>query len=91
MMYRLAPHSTSDDDMQYRTKEEVEFHRKQDGIAKFKAYLLDCGIWDEERDALLAEQIKKEINEATNYADKAPYPKPEDALLHVYAEMSGEA
>lgn len=91
MMYRLTPHSTSDDDLQYRTKEEVEHHRKQDGILKFKNYLIECGIWSEERDARLLEDIKQEVGEATNYADKAPYPKPEDALLHVYANSGGEA
>ena len=31
VMYRLSPHSTSDDDLAYRTKEEVEEHRKMDG------------------------------------------------------------
>jgi 2-oxoisovalerate dehydrogenase E1 component alpha subunit len=84
--YRISPHSTSDDDMLYRTKEEVDLHRGKDGTQKFKQYIIDCGIWSEEQDLELQEKQKQMINEATNYADAAPFPKSEDTLLHVYAE-----
>lgn len=87
--YRISPHSSSDDDLLYRTKDEVEKHRGQDGILQFKQYLLEHKLWSDEQEAELLEQMKREIHEATNYADKAPYPKSEDALLHVYAESSG--
>ncbi|WP_248925323.1 thiamine pyrophosphate-dependent dehydrogenase E1 component subunit alpha [Paenibacillus hamazuiensis] len=86
VMYRISPHSTADDDMLYRTKEEVEENRRKDGIPKFKQYLTDCGLWTELQEEELLENVKKEINEATDYADKAPYPKPDDALKHVFAE-----
>ena len=36
------------------------------------------------------ERIMKEVNEATDYAENAPYADPEDALKHVYAEKEGE-
>ncbi|MBP1988990.1 thiamine pyrophosphate-dependent dehydrogenase E1 component subunit alpha [Paenibacillus eucommiae] len=88
--YRISPHSTSDDDMLYRTKEEVAFNRQNDGILKYKQYLEDCGIWSEEQDLELQEKHKKEVHEATQYAEAAPYPKPEDTLLHVYAEGDGQ-
>ncbi|MWV45010.1 thiamine pyrophosphate-dependent dehydrogenase E1 component subunit alpha [Paenibacillus sp. HJL G12] len=86
MMYRLSPHSTSDNDLAYRTKEEVEENWKKDGIARFKNYLMDCGIWDETKEADLLEQLALEIKDATEYADNAPFPKPEDTMLHVYAD-----
>lgn len=86
MMYRLSPHSTSDNDLAYRTKEEVEENWKKDGVLRMKNYLIDCGIWDEARDADLASQLALEMKEATEYADNAPYPKPEDTLTHVYAD-----
>ncbi|GIO30790.1 MULTISPECIES: thiamine pyrophosphate-dependent dehydrogenase E1 component subunit alpha [Paenibacillus] len=90
MMYRLSPHSTSDNDLAYRTKEEVEENWKKDGIARFKAYLIGCGIWDEAKEADLLQQIALEIKDATEYADNAPFPKPEDTLLHVYADDAKE-
>ncbi|OPA81363.1 2-oxoisovalerate dehydrogenase [Paenibacillus selenitireducens] len=85
MMYRLSPHSTSDNDMAYRTKEEVEENRKKDGVLKFKNYLIEHGIWTEEQEAELVAELTKEMKEATEYGDNAPFPKPEDTLLHVYA------
>jgi len=86
VMYRISPHSTSDDDMLYRTKEEVEANRAKDGIPKYRQYLTDCGLWDEAQEEQLMLEIKQEITEATQYADNAPYPLPEDTLRHVYAE-----
>lgn len=86
MMYRLSPHSTSDNDLAYRTKEEVDENWKKDGLVRFKQYLISCGIWDEAKDADLGDQLALEIKEATDSADIAPFPKPEDIFLHVYAE-----
>ncbi|MGG1618612.1 thiamine pyrophosphate-dependent dehydrogenase E1 component subunit alpha [Paenibacillus sp. NRS-1782] len=90
MMYRLSPHSTSDNDLAYRTKEEVDENWAKDGVARMKNYLLDCGIWDEAKDADLSAELLLEVKEAIEYADKAPFPKPEDTLLHVYADSDGE-
>lgn len=89
MMYRLSPHSTSDNDLAYRTKEEVEENWKKDGVARFRQYLTDLGLWDDNKEQDLVAQLNLEIKEATEYADRAPFPKPEDTLRHVYAENEG--
>jgi 2-oxoisovalerate dehydrogenase E1 component alpha subunit len=91
MMYRISPHSTADDDMLYRTKEEVEENRAKDGIPLYRQYLMECGIWSEEQDQALSAEIMKEITEATNYADSAVYATPESTMLHVYADSEGGA
>lgn len=90
MMYRIMPHTTSDDDMLYRTKEEVEEHRAEDGLPRYRQYLIDCGIWDEEKEQALLSAIQQEVNEATKYAEQAAYPLPEDTMLHVYADNGEE-
>ncbi|MGN7455875.1 thiamine pyrophosphate-dependent dehydrogenase E1 component subunit alpha [Paenibacillus pasadenensis] len=84
MMYRLSPHSTSDNDLAYRTKEEVEENRGRDGVAAFRRYLEEAGIWSAEQEDELAAAIRKEMDEATRYADEAPFPTPESTLWHVY-------
>lgn len=89
MMYRLSPHSTSDNDLAYRTKEEVEENWKKDGVAAFRQYLISLGLWDEDKERDLASQINLELKDAIEYADNAPFPKPEDTLLHVYSESEG--
>ncbi|MCZ8520621.1 MULTISPECIES: thiamine pyrophosphate-dependent dehydrogenase E1 component subunit alpha [Paenibacillus] len=86
VMYRIPPHSTSDNDLLYRTKEEVEENRAKDGLPVFRQYLVQSGLWSDEQEAELAERIKTELNEATLYAEQAPFPLPEDTLKHVFAE-----
>ncbi|MBD8497707.1 thiamine pyrophosphate-dependent dehydrogenase E1 component subunit alpha [Paenibacillus arenosi] len=91
VMYRLQPHSTSDNDLAYRTKEEVEQHRANDGLPRFKQYLIDCGIWSEAQEEALVKEVLAIINEATAYAEEAPYPHPDETYTHVYAESEGGA
>lgn len=86
MMYRIMPHSTSDNDLLYRTKEEVEEHRAKDGIPKLRQYIVELGLWDDAREAALLEAVDAEIREATDYAERAPYPLPEDTLRYVYGD-----
>ncbi|RRJ66451.1 thiamine pyrophosphate-dependent dehydrogenase E1 component subunit alpha [Paenibacillus oralis] len=85
MMYRLSPHSTSDNDLAYRTKDEVDENWKKDGIPKMKSYLIEHGLWSEERDEAMLKEIQQQLKDALEAAEGAPYPKPEDTLLHVYA------
>lgn len=91
MMYRLSPHSTSDNDLAYRTKEEVEENWKKDGVAQFRSYLTGLGLWDDQQEQDFAAQCSLELKAAIEYADSAPFPKPEDTLLHVYDESKGGA
>lgn len=84
--YRLNPHSSDDDDRAYRSREEVEEWRKKDPIQRFRAYLLEKGLLTEADEAALLQQLRHDVDEATDYAENAPYPVPEDALKHVYAE-----
>lgn len=84
--YRLTPHSSDDDDRTYRDQEEVQEARKMDPIIAFRNYLIDCGVLSEESAKELEDDIAKEVDEATDYAENAPYPDPEDTLKYVYAE-----
>ncbi|MFC4769219.1 thiamine pyrophosphate-dependent dehydrogenase E1 component subunit alpha [Effusibacillus consociatus] len=84
--YRLVPHSSDDDDRSYRSREEVEEAKRKDPILTFKDYLLQQGVLTEELVNQYEERVMKEVNEATEAAEKAPYPEPDSALLHVYAE-----
>lgn len=84
--YRLTPHSSDDDDRTYRTVEEVEEAKKKDCLYTLKTYLMDAGILTVEKDEQLESKIKNIIDEATEYAEKAPYAEPEYALKFVYEE-----
>jgi 2-oxoisovalerate dehydrogenase E1 component alpha subunit len=84
--YRLTPHSSDDDDRTYRNPEEVEEAKKKDPIHMFALYLKEVGVLTEEKEKEIFERVIKEVNEATDYAEKAPYAEPEHALRYVYVE-----
>ncbi|XID94177.1 thiamine pyrophosphate-dependent dehydrogenase E1 component subunit alpha [Paenibacillaceae bacterium WGS1546] len=88
--YRVTAHSTSDNDLAYRTKEEVELHKSKDALPAFKQYLIESEIWTEEQDKEYQAQLRALIDEATDYAEKAPFQATEDAFRYVYAEQDGE-
>lgn len=83
---RLTPHSSDDDDMSYRTKEEVTEARKNDPLLNYKAYLQETGLLTEETETKMLEEIMTIVNQATDEAEKAPYAAPESTLDNVYAE-----
>ncbi|MED0677417.1 thiamine pyrophosphate-dependent dehydrogenase E1 component subunit alpha [Aneurinibacillus thermoaerophilus] len=84
--YRLVPHSSDDDDRSYRSREEVEEAKKKDPLLRFASYLREVGVLMEEKEQEINERVTREVDEATEYAENAPYPEPESALRHVYAE-----
>ncbi|MCP8616797.1 thiamine pyrophosphate-dependent dehydrogenase E1 component subunit alpha [Salirhabdus salicampi] len=84
--YRLTAHSSDDDDRAYREAEEVEEAKKKDTVYTFETYLKETGVLTEEKEKAIHEEIKQIVNEATDYAENAPYADPEDALKYVYGE-----
>ncbi|MBM7620990.1 2-oxoisovalerate dehydrogenase E1 component alpha subunit [Bacillus tianshenii] len=84
--YRLTPHSSDDDDRAYRERDEVDAAKAKDPIISFAAYLKEVGVLTDEKEKEMNDEIAKEVNEATEYAENAPYADAESALKHVYAE-----
>ncbi|TJY44423.1 thiamine pyrophosphate-dependent dehydrogenase E1 component subunit alpha [Cohnella pontilimi] len=89
MTYRVTPHSTSDNDLAYRTKEEVEEHKRKDAIPAFRQYLTEAGLWSDEKEAELQARQRAIIDEATEYAERAPFQPAEESWRYVYAEEDG--
>jgi 2-oxoisovalerate dehydrogenase E1 component alpha subunit len=85
-LYRLTPHSSDDDDRSYRTREEVEEHKKQDPLIVMKDLFIEQGLMTEEAYHELEEKAKKRVDEAIEEAIRAPYPKGKEAATPVYAE-----
>lgn len=88
---RPVPHSSDDDDRTYRTSEEIEEAKKNDPILSFSRYLKEAGLLDERTELDMHERIEHEVDEATEYAERAEDAAPEDALKHVYAQAGGES
>ena len=70
----------------YRTKEEVEEHRKRDPIALWSQKLIADGLMDEPGVRALDAEVTGEIADAYQFADQAPDPDPAELYADVYAE-----
>ncbi len=81
---RFRSHTTEDDDRRYRTKEESEADRVHDPLKKFEAYMKSVGLWDEGIAKQVSEKVIADVEDATQYAENSPLPKPEEALTHVF-------
>ncbi|WP_078379804.1 thiamine pyrophosphate-dependent dehydrogenase E1 component subunit alpha [Sutcliffiella halmapala] len=84
--YRLTPHSSDDDDRAYRERDEVAAAKQNDPIISFAAYLKEAGVLTDEKEKEINDKIMNTVNEATEYAENAPYADAESAMKHVYAE-----
>ncbi|GBD12659.1 2-oxoisovalerate dehydrogenase subunit alpha [bacterium HR24] len=84
--YRLAPHSSDDDDRRYRSREEVEAWSQREAIVRFRALLQELGLLNQEKEESLNRRVAREVDEATDYAEQAPPPDPATVFRHLYAE-----
>jgi 2-oxoisovalerate dehydrogenase E1 component alpha subunit len=82
--YRFLAHSTDDNDMTYRTKDEVTENRKFDPVPRFEKVLLDAGVMSAEQIDAMKKDVLRETNEATDKAEAMPYPEAADLYKHLY-------
>ncbi len=85
--YRLTPHSSDDDDRTYRTREEVEQHKKDDPLLVAQRILLSKKVLTKAKIEELDAKAGAIVDQAVADATSAPYPAPEEALYPVYAEQ----
>ncbi len=84
--YRIVPHSSDDDDRLYRSEDEVEpWKEEKDPLYRFRTYLFDHDLITAETVEEIEEGVMQQVDDATEYADEAPFAPPEYALEHVYA------
>lgn len=83
--YRFTPHSSDDDD-QYRAQEDIKNARKKDALISYAEYLKSENVLTDEIEKQIIDEIAVVVNEATDYAENAPYAAPEHALRYVYEE-----
>ncbi len=82
--YRLAPHTSNDNDALYRSAEEVDQWRRRDPIDRFRRYLVEWEVLDKTAEAAIGEEVTRAVEDATEFAVASPFPKGESALAHVY-------
>ena len=82
---RLLPHSSSDSQIKYRSKKELEEDKKNDPIPKFENILLESALFSAEELQAFRDQIKKEVDRAAERALQHADPVPESLYDYLYA------
>lgn len=85
---RLTAHSSDDDDRTYRDRAEIEAQKRLDPIPRLAAQLTARGLLSAELQAQIEREAVAQVDQALEEAIAAPYPRPEEALVSVFAPGS---
>jgi pyruvate dehydrogenase E1 component alpha subunit len=87
MTYRFMGHSMSDPAHgHYRTKEEVEEHRKRDPLLLLKQTILSNKLGAETDFIQLEREVGEVVTAAVRFADESPFPAPSELYNDVLDE-----
>lgn len=86
--YRFGNHTTSDDALKYRPREEVDFWRKRDPLLRMKLYLQKKNLWNEKWQTQIEEESREKILAATKIAEETPKPKPNEIFDYMYEKLT---
>lgn len=83
--YRYKGHSVSDP-AKYRSKDEVQDYKDQDPVKMTEKHILDNSIASEDEIKTIKDMIKKEINEAVEFAEASDFPDPSELYTDNYMQ-----
>ena len=82
--YRLLMHTTSDEPKRYRSEEEEKTWWQREPLIRFRRYLNKRGMWSDEKEAALREDVKKEVDLAVKEFESLHDFKPDAPFDHVF-------
>jgi len=83
--YRWLGHHVGDAGTEYRSDDEVQEWKKRCPIERFRQWLGSRGVLSLSASAALIEEVRREVQAAVEFAEKAPYPNKAEVTTHVYA------
>ena len=84
-IWRINSHTSEDNHLKYRTKEEIADASEHDPIARFVAWLIEHRWMTAEDAAKVQAECDKDASDAADWAEQQPDPVAEDALTNVFA------
>jgi pyruvate dehydrogenase E1 component alpha subunit len=87
--YRYRGHSVADAGLAYRTKEEIEAHRREDPLARVRRLLEARGVPSEGLD-FLEHEAEDTVTRAVTFAEADPAPPVDRLAAGVYTQGSEE-
>ncbi len=84
-IWRINSHTSEDNQLKYRTKEEIADAAEHDPIERFRSWLIERGWITAEDAARIQAECDQEASDAADWAEQQPDPIAEDALTNVFA------
>jgi 2-oxoisovalerate dehydrogenase E1 component alpha subunit len=84
-IWRINSHTSEDNQLKYRTKEELAEAAGHDPIVRFTMWLVERGWITAEEAAAVQAECDREASDAADWAEEQPDPLPEDALKNLFA------
>ncbi len=75
-----------DNDLGYRSEEEYQSWKSRDPVAMFEVQLKAQGIIDDAGIQEMEKTVRKEVDDAFEFAENSPFPNPEEAFNGLYRE-----
>jgi len=85
-LVRLFSHSSSDDHSKYKTDAELEQDQQVDPIGRMQHELEKAGVFGDHDAENMREEVRRQVDEAAEWAKAQDDPAPETAADHVYFE-----
>ncbi|XP_076961172.1 2-oxoisovalerate dehydrogenase subunit alpha 2, mitochondrial-like [Bidens hawaiensis] len=85
LTYRVGHHSTSDDSTKYRPVDEIEWWRNdQSPVKRFRKWIENKGWWSNDNESQHRSNIRKELAQAVQNAERTQKPPVADMFNNVY-------
>ncbi|MGF3067023.1 pyruvate dehydrogenase (acetyl-transferring) E1 component subunit alpha [Facklamia sp. P12945] len=84
LTYRFGPHTMSDDPKRYRGDDELAEWMAKDPLIRLRNYLTEKGLWSEEKENQVIEDLKSEVKEAMARMAQEPAQKVSDFLKNMF-------
>jgi TPP-dependent pyruvate/acetoin dehydrogenase alpha subunit len=84
--YRYFGHHQGDDPLRYRTPEEQRAARDRDCIERFREFVLAKRLLEASDLDGIDQRNKQRIEDAVEFAENSPLPRPEDLYADVYVD-----
>ncbi|CAL5414632.1 unnamed protein product [Camellia sinensis] len=86
--YRVGHHSTSDDSTKYRPADEIEHWKTaRNPIARFRKWVNRNGWWSDEDESKLRANVRQQLMDAIQVAEKTEKPPISDLFADVYENL----
>jgi pyruvate dehydrogenase E1 component alpha subunit len=90
VLYRMTPHSTSDDPTRYQPPDWNERARAHDPVDRLRAWLCSEGLWSDHEEASWVQKADAEVRVAVEVAEATPPPPPDSLFRDTVSSGAGQ-